>query len=89
MKLCEQGKDFDIIISDIEMPGMNGFEFAEHVRKNARWQHTPLVALSSHTSQEDLDRGRSVGFTDYVPKFDRDALLAALSESLTMTEDAA
>ncbi len=89
LKLCEQGRDFDIIISDIEMPGMNGFEFAETVRKNARWQNTPLVALSSHTSQEDLDRGRAVGFTDYVPKFDRDALLATLSETLANVAGAA
>jgi two-component system chemotaxis sensor kinase CheA len=89
MRLCEQGRDFDIIISDIEMPGMDGFAFAESVKKSGRWQNTPLVALSSHTSQEDLDRGRAVGFTDYVPKFDRDALLNTLSETLATVGGAA
>ena len=89
MKLCEQGRDFDIIISDIEMPGMDGFAFADAVKKNTRWQNTPLVALSSHTSPEDLDRGRAVGFSDYVPKFDRDALLSTLSETLAIERGAA
>jgi len=89
LKLCEQGCDFDIIISDIEMPGMDGFAFAETVKKGGRWQDTPLVALSAHTSQEDLDRGRAVGFDDYVPKFDRDALLNTLSETLAAAGGAA
>ena len=39
LELREAGQDFDIIISDIEMPGMNGFAFAEEVRKDARWSH--------------------------------------------------
>src|SRR3546814_12817451 len=71
----EAGEDFDVIISDIEMPGMNGFQFAEAVKSSIRWQKTPMVALSSHASTKDLDRGRAVGFDDYVAKFDRDALL--------------
>ena len=87
--LCEAGEDFDIIISDIEMPGMNGFEFASAVRKAGRWQQTPLVALSSHASPRDLDRGRAAGFSDYVAKFDREALLHSLSETLNHVRGAA
>jgi two-component system chemotaxis sensor kinase CheA len=87
--LCEAGENFDVIVSDIEMPGMNGFQFAEAVRNSARWQNTPLVALSSHTSAKDLDRGRAVGFSDYVKKFDRDALLTTLSETLSPHRGAA
>jgi len=83
LTLCDAGEDFDVIVSDIEMPGMNGFEFAERVRGATRWQDTPLVALSSHASPRDLDRGRQAGFTDYVAKFDRDALLYTLSQTLT------
>lgn len=80
--LCDAGEDFDVIVSDIEMPGMNGLEFAERVRGSDRWAETPMVALSSHTSQRDLDRGRDAGFSDYVAKFDRDALLVTLSRTL-------
>jgi two-component system, chemotaxis family, sensor kinase CheA len=88
--LCDAGVDFDVIISDIEMPGMNGFQFAKTVRDGTtRWQKTPIVALSSHTTPSDLDRGREVGFSDYVAKFDRDALLTTLSETLSLQKSAA
>ncbi len=89
MKLCEAGEDFDIIISDIEMPGMNGFEFAEAVRSSSRWSNTPIVALSSHASPKDLARGRNAGFRDYVAKFDRDGLLNTLTETLAEMRGAA
>lgn len=78
---CEEGRDFDVIVSDIEMPGMNGFDFAQAVR-GSRWQEVPMVALSSHTSPRDLDRGREAGFNDYVAKDDRDALLQTLSQTI-------
>jgi len=84
LDLQEAGEEFDIIISDIEMPGMNGFEFAETVRAAGKWRNTPMVALSSHATPQDLDRGREVGFTDYIAKFDRDALLNTLSATLSL-----
>jgi len=83
MKLCDEGEDFDVIISDIEMPGMNGFEFAEAIRNGSRWEEVPLVALSSYASEQDLKRGRDVGFSDYVAKFDREALLETLGQTLS------
>ena len=42
----------------------------------------PIIALSARSTPQDFERGRQVGFTDYVVKFDRDALLATLSETL-------
>jgi two-component system chemotaxis sensor kinase CheA len=89
LALCEQGEEFDVIVSDIEMPGMSGFDFAETVRRGSRWQDVPMVALSSHASPRDLDRGRQAGFTDYVAKFDRDALLYALQQTLSEQKGAA
>jgi two-component system chemotaxis sensor kinase CheA len=89
LALCEAGEDFDVIVSDIEMPGMSGFDFAEAVRHGSRWQRVPMVALSSHASARDLDRGRIAGFNDYVAKFDRDALLFALQQTLTDQKGAA
>ena len=89
LSLREAGQEFDIIVSDIEMPGMDGFEFAETVKNDGTWQNTPLVALTAHATPKDFERGRMAGFDDYVAKFDRDALLTAMSESLAMTGDAA
>ncbi len=85
---CEAGEDYDVIISDIEMPGMDGYAFAEEVARN-RWSQTPLVALSSHATPTDIARGREVGFTDYVAKFDRNALLNSLHDTLTDMRGAA
>lgn len=82
LKLCEAGENFDIIVSDIEMPGMNGFQFAEKVRSGTGWQTTPMVALSSHATPQDVDRGRQAGFSRYVAKFDRETLLNTLSQTL-------
>ncbi len=83
LELADNGEQFDVIVSDIEMPVMNGFEFAAAVRQGGPWQQTPLIALSSHATPRDLDRGRAVGFTDYVAKFDRDSLLNTLEQIIS------
>jgi two-component system chemotaxis sensor kinase CheA len=82
LELRESGSNFDVIISDIEMPGMNGFEFAQAVKGDARWKDTPMVALSSHVVDKDLERGREVSFDDYVTKSDRDELIQSLESAL-------
>ncbi len=82
LKKRDTGETFDIIISDIEMPEMDGFTFAEEIKGDDRWNGTPIVALSSHTTPGDFDRGRAVGFSDYIAKFDRDSLMSALSQTL-------
>ena len=87
--LRDSGKSYDIIVSDIEMPGMTGFDLAERIRDGGPWQETPLVALSSHTLPADLQKGRQVGFDDYVTKLDRDALLQSLSDTLSGVRGAA
>ena len=89
LQLCESGEAYDVIISDIEMPGMNGFEFAEAVRKDTPWADVPMVALSSFATPKDLARGRAVGFRDYVAKSDRDALISSLHETLADIRGAA
>jgi len=82
LEYCEKGERYDMIISDIEMPEMNGFQFAQKVKEGTAWQDTPMVALSSHATQEDIDHGLEVGFQYYVAKFDRDILLNTISKTL-------
>ncbi len=82
----DKERDFDAIVSDIEMPDMDGFEFARNVRSEGRWQEVPLIALSAHATERDFERGREVGFNDYVAKFDRDSLLQTLHHVLGQRE---
>nr|CAM74731.1 Chemotaxis protein histidine kinase and related kinases [Magnetospirillum gryphiswaldense MSR-1] len=89
LTMREQGYEFDMIISDIEMPGMSGFEFAAAVRSDGRWYNTPMIALSSHATEKDFERGRQVGFNDYVAKFDRDSLLQTIASTLATLKGAA
>ncbi len=87
IKMCEDGVEFDVIISDIEMPDMDGFEFAAHIKsEDSKWMDTPLVALSSHATPKDIERGLNVGFNNYVAKFDRDTLLDTLVKTLADAE---
>ncbi|HXL67796.1 MAG TPA: chemotaxis protein CheW [Xanthobacteraceae bacterium] len=71
---------FAVIVSDIEMPEMNGFELAEALKSNPRTAHIPLIALSSFDTPPTLQRAREVGFRAFIAKFDRERLIAALSE---------
>ena len=77
----------DLILLDVMMPNMNGFEFAEAVRGGGVWKEVPMVALSSHATEKDFARGREVGFDDYVAKFDRDALVDTLSSAVSSVVD--
>jgi len=89
LALLKQGQKFDVIVSDIEMPGMNGFELAEAIRADARCAQIPIIALSSITSPATIERGRQAGFHDFVAKFDRQGLIAALKESTVEFAEAA
>ena len=74
------GQIFDVVLTDIEMPDMNGFEFAETIRADQHLSAMPIIALSSMVSPAAIERGRQAGFHDYVAKFDRPGLIAALKE---------
>jgi two-component system chemotaxis sensor kinase CheA len=73
----------DLVITDIEMPDMDGFELASALRANPRTAATPIIALSAMVSADAIERGRAVGFHDFVAKFDRTGLVAALKEQST------
>ncbi|MBN8938549.1 MAG: chemotaxis protein CheW [Rhizobiales bacterium] len=81
LDLMKRGDHFDVVVSDIEMPEMNGFEFAEALRADLRFKETPVIALSSMTNPASIERARVAGFHDYVAKFDRQGLIAALKET--------
>ncbi|MEK9725274.1 MAG: response regulator [Rhodospirillaceae bacterium] len=84
LRMRDNGVTLDAIISDIEMPEMDGFELAREIRGDARWRSVPMVALSGHASEADFQKGREVGFNDYVAKFDREALVPSLAHAVAL-----
>ncbi|MBN9510941.1 MAG: hybrid sensor histidine kinase/response regulator [Alphaproteobacteria bacterium] len=82
LRLRDEGAMFDAIVSDIEMPDMDGLAFVRRVRAEGAWARLPVIALSGRTHPDDIAAGRDAGFTDYVEKFHRDALLASLRQCL-------
>jgi two-component system chemotaxis sensor kinase CheA len=80
LAVLRDGKRVDVVITDIDMPGMDGFELTSAVRRDPRTASLPVIGLSSLVSAELVERGRQVGLHDYVAKFDRQGLIAALKE---------
>jgi two-component system chemotaxis sensor kinase CheA len=89
LSALRSGQTFDVVLTDIEMPDMNGFEFAETIRADAHLSSLPIIALSSMVSPAAIERGRQAGFHDYVAKFDRPGLIAALKEQTAEDRKAA
>jgi two-component system chemotaxis sensor kinase CheA len=73
-------QSFDLVVSDIEMPVMNGWKFGQKLRKNPRYTDVPLMALTTLSSEEDRARAVECGFDRYELKLDRERFLKAVSE---------
>ena len=80
LEMIKAGEVFDVIVTDIEMPELNGYEFAEKLRADPRTAAVPVIGISSAVSAEAAERGRRAGFHDFVAKFDRQGLIASLKE---------
>jgi two-component system chemotaxis sensor kinase CheA len=76
----KSGTPADIIVTDIAMPDMDGFELAAALREIPSTAATPIIGLSAMVSPQAIERGRLVGFHDFVAKFDRAGLVAAIKE---------
>lgn len=79
LRLRDAGSRFDAIISDIEMPGMDGYAFARKLREPGPWSTLPLIALSGSGTPA---LAREAGFDDHVGKGERDTLMATLQRHL-------
>ena len=74
------GQDFDMVVSDLEMPVMNGWDFMKQVRNGHHNQRVPALALSSLATEESINAATRVGFDRYEIKMDRGRFLVAVNE---------
>jgi two-component system chemotaxis response regulator CheY len=74
---------FDLIITDINMPDINGLELIGYVKSNPAYQDIPLIIVSTEKSEEDKKRGIGLGASGYVVKpFRKEELMAMVTKVL-------
>jgi two-component system chemotaxis sensor kinase CheA len=86
--LLEHLDQVQVVITDIEMPRLNGLGLAQRIRGDARTRKLPIVGLSSLAGEEDVARGKAAGIDDYQVKLDRDQLLSCLRTYAAQFESA-
>ena len=79
-----QVEHFDLVISDVEMPRMDGFTLVAEIKKNPKLAHIPIIMVTSLEKSEHRERGLSLGASAYVAKqkFDQGALLETIRQIL-------
>jgi len=77
--LREPGSRFDLVVTDIEMPNMNGLELARRIRQDPKLESLPIIAVSSLAGEEDIRLGKQVGISEYHVKLDREQLMATVA----------
>ena len=79
-KLQEHGDEISMLVTDIEMPNMNGFELTKRIRNSDRFAQLPIIALTTLASAEDIAKGKSVGVNEYHIKLDKERLMVSVHD---------
>ncbi len=80
--LQDPKQHFDMVVTDLEMPHVNGFELIRRIRQHPSVSHLPVFAVSSLASEEDQHRARTAGVDEYHIKLDRESLITAIRTRL-------
>jgi len=81
-----QGCTPDIMLLDIEMPRMDGFELATHMRNDDRLRHVPVIMITSRTGDKHRERARQIGIKHYLGKpYQENDLLATIDQIIRVT----
>jgi two-component system chemotaxis sensor kinase CheA len=80
--LTSEEHDVQLVITDIEMPNMNGFELCRNIKLHETLGKLPVIALTSLTSEADVKRGREAGMDDYQVKLDREQIMTVVNRLL-------
>ena len=78
---------YNLILSDIEMPNMNGLELARELRKRQRFQKIPMIALTTRYREHDIQEGKKAGFNKYLEKLNPEKLLEAIHELMSASDN--
>jgi two-component system chemotaxis response regulator CheY len=89
LRVCDEAEEeFEFIITDINMPNMDGIELIRNLRNRMDYISTPIMVLTTEWSQEMKDKGREVGATSWIVKpFDTQLLNRAINETIEKVEN--
>jgi chemosensory pili system protein ChpA (sensor histidine kinase/response regulator) len=83
-----QGCTPDIMLLDIEMPRMDGFELATHMRNDDRLRHVPVIMITSRTGDKHRERARQIGVKHYLGKpYQENDLLGTIDQIIRVAPD--
>ena len=77
----------DMILLDIEMPRMDGFEFARNVRADTRTKNIPIIMITSRTAEKHRNRALELGVNEYMGKPYQEEQLMAMIRRHTRVDD--
>jgi two-component system chemotaxis sensor kinase CheA len=75
--------EVSLVITDIEMPHLDGFGFVKKMKDDDRFSHLPIIALTTMAGDEDIKRGKDLGINDYLIKLDKEKLMERIAYHLT------
>lgn len=82
LKILDENSKYDLIVTDIDMPNMNGLDFAEKCKANPITTNIPIIALTSNSAAETIKRAESIGLHAFIAKADREKLFEVIVELL-------
>ncbi|PLX53913.1 MAG: hybrid sensor histidine kinase/response regulator [Desulfobacteraceae bacterium] len=80
--LLEHSEEVTLVVTDIEMPNLDGYELSEKIRKDKRFADLPIIALTTMAGEENIAKGEVVGIDDYQIKLDREKLMRSVHNYL-------
>lgn len=83
----ELGDKVKLVVTDIEMPHMNGYQLTQNIKESSKYGHIPVIALSSLASDEDMAKGKAAGIDIYQVKLDKERLMEDIRRFLAPDEE--
>lgn len=80
--LEKNGDRVCLVVTDIEMPRLDGLGLTQNIRSDPRFSHLPIIAVTSLASEEDYAKGKAMGIDDYQIKLDKDKVLSSAKKLL-------
>ena len=79
LERLDEVEDIDLVLMDVMMPEMDGYEATVEIRKNPRWRKLPIIAVTAKAMKDDQERCLQAGANDYLAKpIDLDRLFSLI-----------